>query len=81
MFSRVARHKRSILHLSTIANPITSFRRFHRTSFMADSNGDAGTAPAEQPLPKLSTSDFKEYNRMAEMMDVFVSRQNLSLTP
>jgi hypothetical protein len=46
----------------------------------------ASTEPASQlqtqqqssaELPKLSPSDFKKYNRLAEHMDLFVSLANL----
>lgn len=35
--------------------------------------GIASVETAEQPLPKLSITDFRMYNRMAEHMDAFVS--------
>ena len=73
MMQSVGRRMSSILHHFTIARPATSNRKFHRISLMADTCGDAGEMPSDQSLPKLSASDFKQYNRMAELMDMFVS--------
>jgi iron-sulfur cluster repair protein YtfE (RIC family) len=38
---------------------------------MADASPKEGQACTETPLPKLSASEFKQYNRMAEHMDYF----------
>jgi hypothetical protein len=51
----------------------------------AKAEAASGSAPAtEEPepaLPPLSPAEFRQYNRLAEQMDYFVSRKHLSPIP
>lgn len=51
------------------------YQRISKRNMATSASAAAPGAPPPAPaaLPKLSASDFRVYNRMAESMDVFVS--------
>lgn len=53
-----------------------SARVFTPFSIMAKNSNASKLEDSGEPLPKLSPSEFRTYNRLAEQMDAFVSPES-----